>query len=141
MAKIIIAGDFCPRERVQEHIEAQNFENIFGDIKRYTSEADYSIVNLEAPIVNGIANPISKCGPSLKAIPATTDALKHAGFNMATLANNHFYDYGDSGVSDTINACVKAGIDTVGGGINITEASKTFYKEIKGGSLCIHQLL
>lgn len=132
MAKIIIAGDFCPRERVQEHIEAQNFENIFGDIKIYTSRADYSIVNLEAPIVNGTANPIGKCGPSLKAIPATTDAIKYAGFNMATLANNHFYDYGDKGVSDTVNECKRAGIDTVGGDVNIAEASKTFYKEIKG---------
>lgn len=132
MARIIIAGDFCPRERVQEHIEAQKFEKIFGDIKKYTSKADYSIVNLEAPIVKGAANPISKCGPSLKAIPATTDAILHAGFNMATLANNHFYDYGDKGVSDTVNACREAGIDTVGGDVNITEASKTFYKEIKG---------
>ena len=132
MARIIIAGDFCPRERVQEHIETQNFENIFGDIKKYTSMADYSIVNLEAPIVNGTAYPISKCGPSLKAIPATTDAIQYAGFNMVTLANNHFYDYGDKGVSDTVNACKRAGIDTVGGDVNITEASKTFYKEIKG---------
>lgn len=132
MAKIIIAGDFCPRERVQEHIEAQNFEIIFGEIKKYTSKADYSIVNLEAPIVKGAANPISKCGPSLKAIPATTDAILYAGFNMVTLANNHFYDYGDKGVSDTVNACKEAGIDTVGGDVNIIEASKTFYKEIKG---------
>ena len=132
MARIIIAGDFCPRERIQTLIEEQNYNEIFGDIKKYTSEADYSVVNLEAPIVNGNANPISKCGPSLKAIPATTDAIKYAGFNMATLANNHFYDYGDSGVSDTINACKEAGIDTVGGGVDITEASKTFYKELDG---------
>lgn len=131
MAKIIIAGDFCPKERVQEHIEAQNFENIFGDVKKYTSKADYSIVNLEAPIVNGTAYPISKCGPSLKAIPATADAILYAGFNLVTLANNHFNDYGDSGVFDTINACKEAEIDTVGG-VNIAEASKTLYKVLKG---------
>lgn len=132
MARIIIAGDFCPRERIQTLFAEQNYNEIFGDIKKYTSEADYSVVNLEAPIVKGNANPISKCGPSLKAIPATTDAIKYAGFNMATLANNHFYDYGYSGVSDTINACKEAGIDTVGGGVDITEASKTFYKELDG---------
>ena len=135
MARIIIAGDFCPRERTQTLIEEQNYNEIFGDIKKYTSEPDYSIVNLEAPIVKDNANPISKCGPSLKAIPATTDAIKYAGFNMATLANNHFYDYGDKGVSDTVKACVEAGIDTVGGGMNITEASQTFYKNIDGETI------
>lgn len=132
MARIIIAGDFCPRERIQTLIEEQNYNEIFDDIKKYTSEADYSVVNLEAPIVKDNANPISKCGPSLKAIPATTDAIKYAGFNMATLANNHFYDYGDRGVSDTVNACKEARIDTVGGGADITEASQTFYKELYG---------
>lgn len=132
MARILIVGDFCPRERVQEHIETHDFENIFGEIKRYTSDVDYSIINLEAPIVNGTGNPISKCGPSLKAIPATTDAMKYAGFNMATLSNNHFRDYGDAGVANTLSACKKAGIDTVGGGENIEEASKTVYKEIAG---------
>lgn len=132
MSKIIIAGDFCPRERVQKLIDTEKYNEIFGDIRECTSRVDYSIVNLEAPIVINQAKPIEKHGPCLKAKPNVTDAIKYAGFNMATLANNHFRDYGDAGVSDTLATCRKADIETVGGGENIKEASKTVYKEIAG---------
>lgn len=135
MAKIIIAGDFCPRERVQQLIDAKDYAKIFGDVKKYTANADYSIVNLEAPIVIGPAKPIEKCGPCLKAKPNAIDAMKYAGFNMATLANNHFRDYGDAGVAQTLTVCEEAGIDTVGGGNNIDEASRTLYKNIVGEAI------
>lgn len=132
MIKILVAGDFCPRDRVQELVENQEFEKIFGDVVKYTSKADYSIVNLEAPVVESVASPIDKCGPNLKCSSKAVKAIKYAGFNMVTLANNHFYDYGDAGVKDTLQSCIKENIDYVGGGSNIDEAAKILYKEIKG---------
>lgn len=132
MIKILVAGDFCPRDRVQKLVENQEFEKIFGDVVKYTTEADYSIVNLEAPVVESVASPIDKCGPNLKCSSKAVEAIKYAGFNMATLANNHFYDYGDIGVKDTLQSCIKENIDYVGGGANIDAAAKTLYKEIKG---------
>lgn len=63
--------------------------------------------------------------------------MKYAGFNMATLANNHFYDYGDDGVMQTLDACKTENIYVVGGGMTISEASKIFYKEIKGIKIAI----
>lgn len=48
------------------------------------------------------------------------------------MANNHFYDFGDIGVKDTIDTLKEYQIDYFGGGININEAKKTLYKEIKG---------
>ena len=130
--KILIAGDFCPMDRVAKLIDKEDYESVFGEIVKYTKLADYSIVNLEAPIVETEAKPIDKCGPNLKCTSKAVKALKYAGFGMATLANNHFYDYGDDGVKQTLDACQKEGIDVVGGGMNITDAAKTFYKEIKG---------
>ena len=132
MIKILVAGDFCPRDRVQELVENQEFEKIFEGVVKYTSEADYSIVNLEAPVVESQASPIDKCGPNLKCSAKAVKGLKYAGFDMVTLANNHFYDYGDAGVKDTMQSCAKENIDYVGGGINIDEASKILYKDIKG---------
>lgn len=132
MIKILICGDYAPRDRVQNLLEAENYENVFGEIVNYTSKADYSIVNLEAPIVVSNAEPIKKCGPNLKCTPKAVKALKYAGFNMVTLANNHFYDYGDEGVCDTLEVCNAENIDVVGGGRCIEEASKILYKEING---------
>lgn len=135
--KILIAGDFCPMDRVAKLIDKEDYESVFGEVIKYTQQADYSIVNLEAPIVETEANPIEKCGPNLKCTSKAIKALKYAGFGMATLANNHFYDYGDDGVKQTLDACQKEGIDVVGGGMNITDAAKIFYKEIKGVKVAI----
>lgn len=133
MVKILIAGDFAPRNRVESLLEEQRFADIFAQVIPYTTESDYSVVNLEAPVVMEASSmPIEKCGPSLKCSINAVKAIKYAGFNMATLANNHFFDYGDSGVRDTLTACANEGLDVVGGGLNVSEASKTFIKEING---------
>lgn len=131
MIKLLIAGDFCPQDRVAQYIEKRDYKSIFNEVKAYTSQMDYSIANLEAPVVGSIAKPIEKCGPNLRCSSKAVEALKWADFNMVTLANNHFYDYGDSGVKDTLEACKKEGIMTVGGGMNLHEASQTAYVNIK----------
>ncbi len=54
---------------------------------------------------------------------------------MVTLANNHFYDYGDLGVKCTIEECRTKGIDCVGGGEKISEAIQVLYKKIKNTTI------
>ena len=138
MFKLLIAGDFCPQERVQRLIEKEDYSAVFGEVIEYTSKVDYSIVNLEAPVVvESSVKPIVKCGPNLKCTSKAIGALKYAGFNMVTLANNHFYDYGEDGVKDTLAACEKEGIKTVGGGMNLHEASRIAYIDIKGVNVAI----
>ena len=133
MVKILITGDFAPWNRVETLLKCERYDDIFSEVLSFTSESDYSIVNLEAPVVKDACSmPIEKCGPSLKCSLNAIKAIKYAGFNMATLANNHFYDYGDTGVRDTLTACTNEGVDVVGGGLNASEASKTFIKEING---------
>lgn len=132
MIKLLVAGDFCPRGRVEKHVSNGEYEYVLGEVKPYTSSVDYSIVNLEAPVVGGNVKPIDKKGPHLKCSSNVIEAIKYAGFNMVTLANNHFYDYGDEGVKETLKTCNSYNIDTVGGGMNIMEASRVVYKTIKG---------
>ena len=137
MIKIIVAGDFCPKERVEKHINNQQYSNVFGKIKPLIESADYSLVNLECPVVLNKAKPIPKIGPHLKTDLNAVKSIRYAGFNMVTLANNHFYDYGDKGVSDTLMSCKEYGLDTVGGGKNLNSASKVFYKDINGTKFAI----
>lgn len=132
MIRLLITGDYCPQDRVAQYIEKENYKSVFDEVKVWTSLVDYSIVNLEAPVVSSSAKPIEKCGPNLKCSSKAIEALKWAGFDMVTLANNHFYDYGDSGVKDTLETCRKEDISTVGGGLNLQEASQTAYIDVKG---------
>lgn len=135
--KVLIAGDYCPRDRVAKSIEANDFELVFSQVQSLTKEADYSIVNFECPVVSGTAKPIEKQGPNLCCTPKGIDALKWAGFKCVTLANNHFLDYGVEGVKETLRELEKKNIEYVGGGVNLTEAQKILYKEIDGKILAI----
>ncbi len=129
--KINIAGDLFLGKRL-EPIAINNPETLFDDkISQLFSEADFNILNLESPLTTADEkNKILKTGPNLKAAPETINALKFLKINLATLANNHIYDYGDKGLSDTLEVCNKNDIATTGAGITFQEASKIFFKEI-----------
>ena len=134
---VIITGDFCPQNRVAELIEKDSFQEVFGNTKDILSKADYSIVNFECPVCKGGESPLVKQGPNLCCTEKGVAAIKWAGFGCVTLANNHFYDYGDAGVKNTMEKCAQEGLDTVGGGMSFKEASAIHYKEIEGKTLAI----
>ena len=88
--KILISGDYCPRDRVAEAFENSDYNSVLGEFVPIIKEADYSIVNLECPVVTADAQPIEKVGPNLKTSVKGVEALKWAGFNCVTLANKKY---------------------------------------------------
>lgn len=132
MAKVLIAGDFVPQQRIANAFNSGKFEEVWGNIPAVISDSDYALLNLECPLSDSNLKPIDKTGPNLKCSSIAVDAIKFAGFNGVTLANNHFRDYGDDGVLSTIGLLRKAEMDYVGGGTNLEEASKILRKEIGG---------
>ena len=137
--KILIAGDFVPRERVLEKIKKNDYADIFADLKPYIEQADYSVLNLEAPIVLDTlkARPIQKVGPALSAPVETIDVIKDAGFNCVTLANNHIMDYGAQALNDTISVLDEKQILHVGAGKSLDDASKVLYLRAGSQSVAI----
>ena len=63
MVRLLVAGDYCPQSRIAEMIEKEDY-SFFDNVRVSIAESDYSIVNLECPIV-GNQKPILKCGPNL----------------------------------------------------------------------------
>ena len=51
MVNLLIAGDFCPNDRVARLIEQEEYSDILGEIKPIIAQMDYSLINLECPIV------------------------------------------------------------------------------------------
>ena len=131
LISILIAGDLIPYERTVPLFEAHKTDCLFGDILSLIKESDFSVVNLEAPIVLDKPTPIRKSGPNLYASLAAMEVVKDAGFDMLTLANNHFRDQGQSGVCNTISSADSIGLNYVGGGKNLEEARKISYQRIK----------
>ncbi len=135
--RILVAGDYCPQYRVEDAFEDNNFQIVLSDVKSVVSQADYSIVNFECPVMNDAGNAICKLGPNLCCSDKGIEALKWAGFDCVTLANNHFMDYDEKGAINTIDVCRRFNIDTVGGGKNLKDASRILYKEIEGQKIAI----
>jgi poly-gamma-glutamate synthesis protein (capsule biosynthesis protein) len=135
--KIIVAGDYCPQGRVAPLIDSGDFNSVLGGVRALVSEADYSVVNFECPVCKGGELPLEKQGPNLCCSGKGVESIKWAGFDCVTLANNHFYDYGDAGVKNTIEKCAEVGLDTVGGGMNLKEASEILYKRIEDKTLAV----
>ena len=132
MSSIIIAGDYSPKDRISELLSKGQTEGIFSDIIDVLSGADYSIVNFESAVISDKSKLIKKAGPGMHCTPQAVKFLKDTGFDAVTLANNHFRDYGDEGVNNSINEFEKNNLDYFGGGHNIEEAERVFYKEIAG---------
>lgn len=137
MISILIAGDFCPLYRVKALFDKDEYESVLSEAKSVIAKSDYSIANFECPVVIHDAKPIIKQGPNLKTNLNGLKGLKYAGFDCVTLANNHFYDFGEGGVDDTLSTLQELKIDYCGGGKNIAQASKILYKDIKGERLAI----
>lgn len=133
---LFIAGDVVPKGITAEAFEKKG-EQIFKEMKPYIVGSDFSFVNFEAPVIVGKATPIKKSGPCLGVAPSTVRVLKDVGFDIFTLANNHFFDHGQAGVENTINKCLDSGVITVGGGKNVKEARTPLMLEIKGKCIAI----
>jgi poly-gamma-glutamate synthesis protein (capsule biosynthesis protein) len=127
---ILIAGDFAPIYRVEQAILCGKSEQVFNDVLPLLKAKDLSIINLECPLTLR-KNPIGKIGPHLAADPKCAEALRHARFDVATLANNHIGDHGYGALVDTLHACETNGVKTVGAGRNIEEASTPLYLTVK----------
>ncbi|MEW6506967.1 MAG: CapA family protein [Bacteroidota bacterium] len=124
--KLIFSGDFVP------NLGKVFSESVFSDeLIKLLGQNDVHITNLESPLTLS-ENKIKKSGPHLKAEPKNIKLLKSAGVNIACLANNHIYDFGEEGINDTIEICKENGIETLGI-VNRTDGNPhCLIKEIKG---------
>lgn len=134
---ILIAGDYCDKYRVKKAISEEKYDALFGRIKDTVSKYDYSIVNFEFPVVISDGNPIPKCGPNLIGQKKAIDAIRYAGFNVCTLANNHILDQGETCCLDTKRLIEESGIKTVGVGQNKEEAEEILFLENHNETLAI----
>ncbi|NLK72396.1 MAG: CapA family protein [Clostridiales bacterium] len=98
----------------------------FQSVNTILDNADVRIAQLEEPYVSEVTD--------FAGINRTTQVLAPmvGKMDILTLAGNHFYDFGDRGVKDTIDWCNSNGIVCCGGGMNLEEAEKPGFFEKDG---------
>ena len=126
MINIGFTGDFCPWLRVENEVNANNWQPIFKEVKSFFDENDLNVLDLECPLTTSKTK-INKTGPHIKAHPETAVILNYLNCKLVATANNHFKDYGWDGMQETYETLNKNSISWLGSGANFEEASKTFY--------------
>ncbi len=107
-----------------------NPAGMFAPIAGELSGADVAMVNLETAITER-GTPSAK-QYNFRAPARALDALRVAGVDVVTVANNHGEDYGPVGLADTLAAKRASPIGVVGVGANATEAYTPWRTEVKG---------
>lgn len=118
-AKVRIAavGDIMvhsPQFRAQYRHETgrYDFTNNFRFVKTYLLHADVALANLETTFGG---DTIKYSGfPRFNTPDSLADALKEAGFDIISTANNHTFDTGINGVLRTIDVLRERGLQVIG---------------------------
>lgn len=125
--KFLFAGDFYPNtENAKALIKEGKYDHIVKEVTPFIQSADFSLVNFESPIADSnCLKPFIQKGPkNLCSDKKAIECVKYAGFSMIALANNHFHDFGDEGVSQTIEACRIIGMPFCGAGLDKAHAQQ-----------------
>ena len=107
-----------------------------GPFAPVISAADLAIGNLEAAI--GVGGAPAPKQFTFQAPPTAVDALRSAGFDVVSMANNHGVDYGPEGLAESL-AVARAQRDhfIVGIGANEDEAFAPFTTTIRGQRIAV----
>ena len=109
--------------------------SVFATIAPLLRKADLAVVNLETAVTTrGTAEDKEF---TFRAPPTAFDALRSAGVDVVTAANNHGMDFGTVGLQDTLAASERAYFPLIGIGRNANEAWAPYYATIRGSRLAI----
>lgn len=89
-------------------------------------DVDILVANNEFPFTDR-GTPTEDKTFTFRADTNTVSYLEDMGVDVAVLANNHIYDFGEVGLLDTLDTLMNAGIPQVGAGRNLEEASAPLY--------------
>lgn len=123
--KILLCGDVCPFDKSIDLFDRVKVDDLFGDVRVLFDKSDFAFINLECALTESEGK-IKKFGPNLKAPINTAKTLKELGVTCCGLSNNHIFDYGVKGATDTIAALEAVGIGYTGFGSNYEDSRRDF---------------
>jgi poly-gamma-glutamate synthesis protein (capsule biosynthesis protein) len=101
-----------------------------ASLRPWVGAADVTMVNLETAITSrGTEAPKHY---HFRTTPMALQALKGAGVDVVTMANNHAVDYGGVGLADTLRAVDRSPIGVVGIGRDAAQAFAPYVVDVRG---------
>ena len=133
--RIMATGDimFHPSQLEGAYDASTNtydFNNSFKAIKSIIGEADIAIANFEGTTA-GNSTYSYQGYPLFNAPDEVLDAIKNAGFDILSTANNHSLDTRKAGIIRTVEQIRQRGMEPIGTYIEKPE-TRVFIKDVKG---------
>ncbi|WP_049571112.1 CapA family protein [Nonomuraea sp. SBT364] len=113
-----------------------NPRTALGPIAGVLRKADLAMINLETAITTG-GTPAPGKQFTFRAPASAFTALKSAGVDVVSMANNHGMDYMDSGLEDSLAAIKKSRFPVVGIGADEAQAYKPYRRTVNGNRVSI----
>jgi poly-gamma-glutamate synthesis protein (capsule biosynthesis protein) len=120
-ATIGAVGDVLMHEAVKRSAETHGrgaadggYAWLFAPIADLLAEPDLTFANLETPIAPGVSGGTREY--VFNAPPEAVAALRHAGVDAVSVANNHAFDQGRAGFEETLARLDQAGMKVIGAG-------------------------
>ncbi|NUP03286.1 MAG: CapA family protein [Nonomuraea sp.] len=113
-----------------------NPRTALGPIASVLRKADLTMVNLETAITTG-GTPAPGKQFTFRAPATAFTALKAAGVDVVSMANNHGMDYMETGLADSLAAIKRSRFPVVGIGKDAAEAYKPFRRTVNGNRVSI----
>ncbi|MET7424209.1 CapA family protein [Dactylosporangium sp. NPDC005555] len=130
---LVFAGDVHFMDRTAKLLKDP--ATAFGPIASQLSAADLTIVNLETAITSrGTEEPKTY---HFRTTPVAIDALKAAGIDAVSIANNHTLDYGRVGLLDTLDALRAASFPAFGAGADADAAYRPWLTTVRGVRIAV----
>lgn len=133
---LLATGDILLTRLPGGRMRSEGFDSLLRGLKPLVEAADLSFANLECPISTlGSPYPNKPVNVTFRASPEAAFALKDAGFDVVSLANNHMSDYGGQAVSETLRYLDLIGIMHAGAGRSGSESRRAAFAQSKGYSI------
>lgn len=137
--RIAAAGDIMFHDtQLESAYDAQNssydFKNVFEDVKPIFSAADLALANFETTTAGSDEG--YRGYPTFNSPDEAVDAIKYAGIDVLTTANNHSLDTGSQGLKRTVEVIREKGLGSLGT-YDVKPDSRVFLKDVKGIKIAI----
>jgi poly-gamma-glutamate capsule biosynthesis protein CapA/YwtB (metallophosphatase superfamily) len=108
---------------------------VMASIAPVLRRADLAVVNLETAVTNGGTQVAKQF--VFRAPPSAFAALRDGGVDVASMANNHGMDFGESGLRDSLAAAKRYRFPVIGVGLTAKEAYRPFRRTINGQRIAV----
>ena len=130
--KIIAVGDIMLDGTARPVLSENGYDHPFVQMRKYFDGAHVVFGNLEGPLTTRGKPEQEKTYVFRSPPDKVGQALKNAGFNVVSLANNHTLDYGAEGLAETLQALDTVGIAYAGAGMNLQDARRPVILQAAG---------